>query len=235
MLKSFMNTLLMLFVLTSSAFGLQIRTVSDNQTVMIKVSAKELSRIFVSGDRILNVRGLDGAYDLKRDDTLGEIYVQPSPYFQHKAFNLFITTEKGHTYNLFATPLEIPAESIQIKPKSPTIKLADRWERNSAYGEVIIKLMEYMKNEKYPEGYAVVSLGKVKPKKISSALTMQLLTIYKGDHLQGEIWLVKNVRNSGQYVHPRDFYQNDVRAVSIIDENLLPACETLVYRVVDHD
>jgi len=183
MFKTCLYSLLMTSVLISTSFALQVKPVKDNQTVMVKVSAKELSRVFVSGDRILNVRGLDGAYELKRDDNLGEIYVQPTIYYQHKAFNLFITTEKGHTYNLFLTPLDVPAESIEIKPQSPSLKLADRWEKNSPYGQTIIELMGYMSNGDHPEGYAVVSLGKIKPKKLASCLTMQLLTIYRGNHL----------------------------------------------------
>lgn len=234
MFKTRLYILLITSLFVSNSFALQVKFVKDNQTAMVKVSAKELSRIFVSGDRILNVRGLDGAYELKRDENLGEIFVQPTMYYQHKAFNLFITTEKSHTYNLFLTPLDVPAETIEIKPLSPSIKLADRWERNSPYGQTIIDLMSYMSNNEHPEGYAVINLGKVKPKKLNPCLTMQLLTIYRGDHLQGEIWLIKNEGRVSQYVHPKEFYQDDVRAASIVDETLLPGCETILYRVVDH-
>lgn len=235
MFKSCLHTLLMMSVSILPVYALQVKALKDNQTMMAKVSAKELSRIFVSGDRIRNVRGLEGAYELKRDDSLGEIYVQPTMYYQHKPFNLFITTEKNHTYNLFLMPLEVPAETIEIKALSPSLKLADRWERNSDYVQTIIELIGDMSNGHYPEGYAVINLGKTKPKKVNSCLTMQLLTLYRGNHLQGESWLLKNKCRTTLSLHPKEFYQDTVRAASIVDETLLPDCETVLYKVVGHD
>lgn len=218
-----------------SASAMQVKSIKDNQTALIKVSAKEQSRIFVKGDRISVVRGLDGAYDLKKDDKLGDIYIQPTPYFQHKAFNLFVTTEQGRTFNLLASPLDIPAETIELKPLSPSLALAQHWEKNSPYSQTLMNLINAMVNGENPEGYAVINIGKIKPKKLSNCITMQLLTVYRGNHLQGEIWRIKNDSKSSTYVHPRDFYQDNVLAASLKDELLNPQNETLLYRVVNYD
>ncbi|MHB1948475.1 MAG: type-F conjugative transfer system secretin TraK [Gammaproteobacteria bacterium] len=219
----------------TSAEALQIKPIKDNRNVLVKVSSKEQSRIFVYHDRISVVRGIDGAYDLKKDDKQGDIYIQPSVYYQHKAFNLFITTEQGHTYNLLATPLDIPAETIELKPLSPSHLLAEHWEKNSPYSQTIINLINSMVNEENPDGYAVVNVGKVKPKKILNCLTMRLETVYRGGKLQGEIWVIKNEGKLSTYIHPRDFYQDNVLAVSVQNEKLDQGCETLLYRVVSHD
>jgi conjugal transfer pilus assembly protein TraK len=220
------------FILSGIAEALQVKPIQDNKTVLVKIASKEQSRIFVKGDRILVVRGLDGAYDLKKDDDLGDIYIQPSPYYQHKIFNLFITTEQGRTFSLLASPLDIPAETIELKPLSPSLTLAKRWETNSPYAETMVNLISAMVNHANPDGYAVIHFGKIKPKKLNNCLTMQLLTMYRGDHLQGEIWKVKNKSQKSVYVTPRIFYQDNVRALSLSDEKLLPEDETFLYRVV---
>ncbi len=226
---------MVLLIIQPVAFALQVKSIQDNKSVLIKISAKEQSRIFVYHDRIAVVRGLEGAYDLKKDDKLGDIYIQPTPYYQQRSFNLFITTEQGHTYNLLVMPLDVPSETIELKPLSPSHLIASRWEKNSPYAETIIQLINAMVNDVNPDGYAVMNLGKVKPKKISNCLTMRLLTLYRGDKLQGEIWLVKNEGKTFTYLRSSDFYQGNVLGVSIQNEGLLPFAETYLYRVVRYD
>lgn len=230
---------LLLFIILSivSNFGyaIQVKPIKDNGNVFVKIAAKEQSRIFVDHDRIVAVRGLDGAYDLKKDETLGDIYIQPTQFYQDKAFNLFITTEQGHTYNVLATPLNIPAETIELKPLSPSHPVASRWERNSPYSETIIHLIQDMTNAKNPEGYAVLNMGKVKPKKLTNGITMRLLTIYRGDKLHGEVWLIKNEKMQDSYVIPRTFYQSNVLGAAIQNERLPANAETLLFRVVSDE
>jgi len=234
--KLFIFLLSCILMLNSSLVeALQIKSVKDNQTALIKISSKEQSRIFVQNDRILVVRGLDGAYELKKDDNIGDIYVQPSSYYQHKAFNLFITTEQGHSYNLLATPLEIPGETIEIKPLSPSLTLAEHWEKNSPYADTLVNLINSMVNNTNPDGYAVINLGKTKPKKLTNCLSMRLLTIYRGDHLHGEIWIIKNEAKNSTYVNPRDFYQDNSLAIALQNEALNAGDETVLYRVISDE
>src|SRR5574338_1635389 len=123
MVKKIIVTLLVYFLGWTGVFALQIKAVKDNMTVPVKISARELSRVFVENDRIQSTRGLNGAYELTKDEKSGSIYVKPTPFYANKAFNLFITIEYGHTYNLLLTPLNIPAENIELKPLSPSIIL----------------------------------------------------------------------------------------------------------------
>jgi conjugal transfer pilus assembly protein TraK len=230
--KSKIIVLLIIIMFNTKIYALQAKAVKDNQTVFVEISTTEPSRIFVQGDRITKTRGVDGLYDVKSDDTGGEIYIQPNPAFQNKAFNLFITTEQGHHYTLFMKPLGIPAQTIKLKPLSPSAEIAKHWEVNSPYSDVLIKLVRDMRNDDLPEGYAVIDLGKVKPKLLPSGLSMQLLKIYNGNHLEGEVWRLKNDGRNTLTIKPREFYNDDTRSVSLIDENLNCGEETILYRVV---
>jgi type-F conjugative transfer system secretin TraK len=178
---------------------------------------------------------VNGAYELIKDERLGAVFIKSTPFYLHKSFNIFVTTELGHTYNLLLTPMNIPAENIELKPLSPSLFMAGRWEKNSPYIDTLIHLMNNMVNGIKPEGYAVINLPKIKPKKISSGLTMQLITLYRGNHLQGEIWHLKNENQRSLYLKPREFFQYDSRAISLLDEVLHCGDETYLYRVVDHD
>ena len=231
MVKRILLWLTLFFIFhTISVFALQTKDIKDNQTAFFKISMKELTRIFVEGDRIQSVRGLEGNYQLTKNEAHGAIFIKP---IQLKPFNVFLTTEAGHNYTLFLTPIDIPSEVIQLKPLSPVKVRAEQWEKNSPYVDAIIQLITSMANvTKEPEGYAVIHVNADKPKKLPSGMTMQLKTVYQGNDLQGEIWQIKNA-----YCHPvkikiREFYQSNVRAIALQDEHLKNCGSTYLYRVV---
>ena len=232
-----MPRILLIFILAtffSGAYALQLKSVKDNEAVLAKISSKDLSQIFVLNDRILNTRGINGAYELIKDEQQGVIFIKPSMAYQHKAFNIFLSTEQGHSYNLLLTPMDIPAENIELKPLSPANVQADRWERNSPYLETLIQLINNMENDLYPEGYAVIDINKCKANKITSNVTAELVTLYRGHHLQGEIWLIKNKGSETANLKLHNFFKNGIRAVAIEDEVLAGGDETYVYKVVDY-
>jgi len=232
MFKQISITLILLY-LNCQAFALQVKPVKDNQTISAKISTKELSRIFVSNDRIQATRGISGAYELMKDEQQGMVFIKPTAFYGNRSFNLFVTTEHGHTYNLLLIPMNIPAESIQLKPMSPTIRLAERWEKNSPYVDMLIQLMNSMVNEKRPDGYVVVPVqGKIYR---FPEFTMQLVTVYKGSHLQGEIWCIKNCTKKSLYLKPNQFFQSNTRAIALEDETLAVGEETYLYKVNNHD
>lgn len=225
-------SIIILFLIANSAFALQVKSVKDNQSVSAKISIKELSRIFVSGDRIQATRGINGAYELVKDEQQGMIFVKPTAFYGNRSFNIFVTTEHGHTYNLLLIPMDIPAESIQLKPASPSIKLADRWEKNSPYVDLLIKLMNSMVNDEHPTGYAVIPVkGEIYR---YPEFTMQLVSVYKGNHLQGEVWCIKNCTRKSVYLKPNQFFQRNTRAIALEDETLRFGEETYLYKVNNH-
>lgn len=220
--------------LATPSFALQILKAKDNETVSAKITDKGLTRIFVTDDRIQAVRGTDGMYQLTKDENQGAIFIKPTLSYQRTSFNLFLSTENGHSYTLLLHPADIPAQNIELKPQTPSKKRAERWEKNMPYTQLVVTLMTDMVNAKQPDGYAIVNLEKTKPIKLSSGLTMQLLTLYQGNHLQGEFWRIKNPNKYSITVEPTDFYQDNSQAISILDETLNANDETYLYRVVDH-
>jgi type-F conjugative transfer system secretin TraK len=187
--------IVLLSLLSLQAYGLEVKTLADNQTSLTKISAKEPTKIFVENDRIRKADGPEGAYDkIQYDAKTGEIFIKPSMAYQNKSFSLTIQTEQGHSYVLFLVPIDVPSQVIEIKPKSPVKKVAEHWEKNSAYSQLLIQLISSMMQGENPEGYAVLQGGATdKTTAYGDRLTMQLKTASNGSHLKGEVLQIKLV------------------------------------------
>jgi len=233
MSRRFFFLLLLFYFCVCNA--LQTKSVKENHRVDVVISEKELSRIFIEGDRIQSTQGLNGAYELMKDEKMGAIFIKPTPFFQKKSFNLFLTTEQGRIYNLFLTPKDIPAEIIQLKPVSPALKVADHWEQNSPYIDKIISLNYAMNNDIVPDGYAVQDVAGIYPKRVVKGVSAQLVILYQGNRLNGEIWLLKNENKKSVAINHKMFMQRNVRSIALEDDVLFANEESYLYRITSHD
>lgn len=213
--------------------ALYVKPIVDNQMAALVISDHELTRIFVNNDRILAVRGINGAYLLNKDESQGEIFIKPTPLTQGKTISLFITTEQGHNYTLLLAPADIPARAIELKPTSGS-KLAERWEKNSNYQELISGLITAMVNGKTPDGYAISIPKKPKPLKFK-LISVTLNAIYTGKYLRGEILVIENKSATTISLVESQFYQLGTRAIALLEQNLPPKATTLLYRVMSNE
>ena len=213
--------------------ALYIKPIADNQMAALVISNHELTRIFVANDRILAVRGVEGTYLLNKDENQGEIFVKPTPLNQGKAISLFITTEQGHNYTLLLAPADIPARAIKLTPTGGS-KLAERWEKNGNYQELIINLITAMVNGKVPDGYALSVPKKLVPIKFK-LISVTLNAVYSGKYLRGEILVIENKSTVNIALTESQFYQVGTRAIAILQQNLPPKATTLLYRVMSNE
>src|ERR1700722_2542531 len=52
--------------------------VENNAQISAEIAAKELTRISVVGDRIMLVRGSEGAYQISNDTVQGAVFIKPT-------------------------------------------------------------------------------------------------------------------------------------------------------------
>lgn len=230
----FSITGLILLAIATFADASQEKLATDHQTIAAKISAKELTHVFVEGDRIYQVRGLDGAYELQKDENNGSIYVRPTTYFQHQSFNIFLTTEQGHVYPLLLTPVDVPAVSIQLRPTQAGKVKAEQWETQSSYEKILTELITAMATNHRPDGYAVVSLEKLmgSPRQ---GLQVTLQQQYRGNRLKGEVLRITNTGQSFIELREGQFYTAGIRAIALLRPGLAPNQTTFLYRVLSHD
>lgn len=213
-----MVILCVFFSLSSYAF--EIKALKDNATVDVTISSRSLNRIFVTTDRIVETYGIEGSFKIEKDEEQGSIFIIPTGYYKNHPFNLFIKTEHGHNYTLHLTPAGIESKTIGLKPLSPAKIQAMRWEISSPYENVLIDLIRDMIINKSPQGYAAIPLGNNQPMQLRPLLAFQLTTIYRGDRLEGQVWLVRNIGRNDIYLNPKNFHDERILAASF-DKKML--------------
>lgn len=99
-----------LALIAADAGALQRLAATDGQSLAVRVSRDDLTRIRVEGGRIERVWGSQSAMEVQTDAEAGEVFLRPrSP----SPFSFFVKTSRG-TFTLVATPMDRPAETIVI-------------------------------------------------------------------------------------------------------------------------
>jgi conjugal transfer pilus assembly protein TraK len=106
--------LALLLALSSPASALQILDAKDGETVLAKISQKEVTRISVERGRIRKVTGNAGEFVLEKDDEKGQVFIRPVSPDSTKPINLFVSSERS-TIGLLLQPVDTPSDAIVIR------------------------------------------------------------------------------------------------------------------------
>lgn len=228
------SLILLPLLLSSASHSLQVKSAVNNATITAKISATDVTRIMVQGDRIQSVRGVKGAYTRENDNNSGEIYIQPTSFYQHHAFTLLMNTELGRHYTLLLNPMSVPSDTLMLVPRGVNEAQAAKFENSSPYEMTISHLIRDMRVGSRPEGYAVRAVNEKKRYLYGNIAYIKLKTIYQGLNLRGEIWEVTNTQARTITLSERDFYKVGTRAISLETMDVAPHGTTYLYRVVSH-
>ena len=202
--------------------------VQDGMEVSVTVSPQVLNRIAVENDRIMTVKGISGQFELDKDAGLGQVFLKPIELDEHQLIHLFVVTEKGYTYPLSLAVKEGGAQSILLTPLDGKIA---QWEQSSSYETLLKTFVCAIVNQKDLEAFSESSKNKTPLPKIKD-LKVTHLKSYRGHQLQGEVLEISNKSKEILFLTEEDFYQSGIRAVAIINTELLPNAKTYVYRVL---
>jgi len=127
-------------LMSCAAFGMQVKVVDDNAEVAGVISFSDISRIFVEGDRIAEVKGVKGKYILNKDEKKGDVFVRPTSA-ESGLIQLYLITEKNKTYQLSLSPEKIGAQTIMLRPNAPEMKVLS--ERSaSIYEDEVVRFVK---------------------------------------------------------------------------------------------
>lgn len=232
MKKHLFNTILLtvLHLTAFSVYAAQEKIVEDGDEFTAEISAIDLNRIKVAGDRIRNIKGNPGEIvDPIIDSRTGDAFVK-LPYPGHKPVNVFIVTEKDFTYKGTLFPKSLPSEQIILRNDRAAINNSTEVIKSSrnSYENQIISLMKGMRDKKSLDGYQVKNQSKYVD---LGDLSMRRSSIYKGQNFVGEIFILKNSSSKVINLEADFFYKNGVKAVKIENSNLLPDESTEIYIV----
>lgn len=229
-----MNVIALSCLYSPVLLALQVKPITDNGKAEAFAATQGITRIAVDQDRITNVRGPAGAYQMQNDNSQGAIFIQPTAAYQKKPFTLFIATEQNHNYVLRIIPRDQNADTILLQPQDAKNPQAAAWEQASPYTQSITQLMNAMANQATPEGYSRNNLIKSPQLPLGNLATIQLKQVYFGANLQGQIYQVTNKTQQTLYLNEREFYQVGDRAIALSNLVVPPKGQTYLYKVRSH-
>ena len=109
--------LIYMAALAAPAQAMQILDAADHAELSAQISATNVNRIALHGDRIARlVRAPDG-FAVEHDAASGDLYLRPAgeDFAEGEPVTLFIGTEKGFTYRLTLTPAARASAQILIR------------------------------------------------------------------------------------------------------------------------
>jgi len=236
MIRSIAKAVILASALSASApaCALQILEGIDGQSLVAKISQKEVTRLMVEGSRIKRVTGNSGEFWLEKDEDKGQIYIRPASESTVKPINLFVSTERA-TYMLLLQPVDLPAETIVIKGL-PGVREASRIERSTSHVRAIKNLLLAMAADTLPRDMEVREL--TREVALWKGTRFTLARAYLGRAIIGEKYLLTNVGNSVMTVSEQELYKSGVLAVSVENAKLNPAQSTNVFVIrnrTNHD
>jgi conjugal transfer pilus assembly protein TraK len=144
----------LLLALSSPAAALQILDAKDGETVLGKISQKEVTRISVERGRIRKVTGNTGEFVLEKDEDKGQIFIRPVSPDSTKPINLFITSERS-TIGLVLQPVDTPSDTIVIREGRDPLTSTSRMEKSGRHVRTIKNLLLAMAGDALPDDMEV--------------------------------------------------------------------------------
>ena len=143
----------LLLALSAPAGALQRIDARDGETLLAKISQKEVTRIAIDKGRIRKVTGNAGEFVLDKDEERGQIFIRPAVADSSKPINLFVSTDRG-TVALLLQPIDAPSDTLLIREATEageTATAATRGGRSSTHVRTLKNLLLALAAEALPQ------------------------------------------------------------------------------------
>lgn len=215
----------------TNTYAIQNLSAKDGDTLKVKISSKDVTRVAIKDGRIAKVSSADGVLEIKADMDVGEVLIKPSPGAPN-VLSFFVRDMMGSTYTVVAEQYDVPSETIVIKPiiQRNRKSFTQRY-RQQPFVEDVKSLMKTMATDASNENYDVEE--RVESVRLWAEAKIELRRIYTGDKFVGEIYSIANVSKSEVVFHEREFmdFGDNVQAVALDRLTLQPGASTQLYVV----
>ena len=223
---SFAWLLLLALAASQPAQALQVVDARDGETVLAKVSRKEVTRISVDRGRIRKVTGNAGEFVLEKDDEKGQVFIRPAAPDSTKPINLFVSTERS-TIGLLLQPVDTPSDAIVIREARDAATGPARIERSGRHVRTMKNLLLAMAEDALPDDMEVREPGRELTLWPGARLTLQRQWLAAG--VVGEKYQLVNTGASTLALAERDLFKRGVMAVSVEQAPLRPGETTQLF------
>ncbi len=235
--------------LGTTAHATLIRPLDETRPLEVTISREGLTRIKVQDDRILNVFGVSGDYELEADEALGQVFIRPQPLGfsgDSKPLYLTITTEKGHTQDLRLLPRHQAPEALILKAEERKDKDENRKRpslQDPITKEEIEALIQACRDNRIPLTYQQAPVDWRKSTSDSphalkslgtplSPLPLHLIRGLKGERLSAFTYEIKNTSPSPIALSAEDLGKNPHVMALWIAKKTLPPQEGGIIHVI---
>ncbi len=147
--------------LPAPAAAMQILEAVDHAELSAEISATEVNRIALIGDRIARVVRAPDGYAVEHDAASGDLWLRRVEGTPPTAtpVTLFIGTERGFTYRLTLTPSDRDAAQILIRNAAvlPDAEIARPADRDSPHVAALVKLVRAVARREPLAGYDILA------------------------------------------------------------------------------
>jgi conjugal transfer pilus assembly protein TraK len=216
-------------VASAPALALQVVDARDGETVLARVSRKEVTRIAIERGRIRKVTGNAGEFVLEKDEERGQVFIRPISPDSTRPINLFISTERS-TIGLLLQPVDTPSDAIVIREAREARDVTtapSRVERSGRHVRMMKNLLLAMAEDALPDDMEVRE-----PERellLWPGVRIILQRLWLGAGVVGEKYQLLNIGASGVEFAERDLYRRGVMAVSVEQASLRPGEATQLF------
>lgn len=219
------KAVLLLCVFALPCHALQTYKLVDHQKTQAVISQKQHTRIAVEEDRIQQIFGAEGQFDVQSDDERGQIFLKPLMLDASKPISITIVTENGLTQDLRLMPRAVEAQSILFKPSvSLTEAIIEKKSRSTELSE----LMQAMVSGRTFEPYDKRPLKHV-DRKTSKNYKLDPVCVYRGAQFTGRVYKITNLNDRPVALSETQLSGRRDVAISIASRNLQPQQGTKIF------
>ena len=217
---------LLLLAVSHPASALQILDARDGETVLGKISQKEVTRISVERGRIRKVIGNAGEFVLEKDEEKGQIFIRPVSADATRPINLFVTTERS-TIGLVLQPVDTPSDTLVIRETRDPLTATSRMEKSGRHVRTIKNLLLAMADDALPDDMEVREPGQELA--LWPGVRLILQRVWLGAGIVGEKYQLANIGSTELILAEGEFYKPGVVAVSLEHGRLRPTDSTNLF------
>jgi conjugal transfer pilus assembly protein TraK len=213
------RTLLALLTLAASLPGYALQTVTarDGETLLVRISQKEVTRIAFEQGRIRKVTGNAGEFVLEKDEDKGQVFIRPSSPEATRPINLFVSSDRT-TVGLLLQPVDAPSDSILIREARDPAATSAPTGRSHRHVRTVKNLLLAMANDAISDDMEVREANQ--DFTLWPGLRLTLVRTHLGADLVGEKYLLANLTTAETSLSARDLYKPGVIAVSLDAEQI---------------
>ncbi len=228
---SYCNRFLCLSSLMISAWAGEYR-MDEKKRLEAPISLTDVTRIYVEGDRIQQVIGLDGHYALETDDTSGQIFIKPIHTSHTSPLNVSLMTEGGLTQDLTLKPQAGAGEALCLRSQGVHKKSRDLLGRRHSMkatgyvGELLTKIRYAMDPSVMSEDQALEPESQIK-----DVLTLKPLKRWQDETYEITLYKLTNVSPNLQTIEQKEIARPHDVALALGCPKLKPHDATSLVRI----